>query len=344
MPNIPLAVAGLGMVSCLGIGAAFNAAAMRCGYSGASTLSEQDERLVAQAPLPATQRGSERLVNVLLPAVQEALQTLPAGAQVPLYVCTETNDLLRDPCPGLANILYQQLHKQPYAACIDYDHSKHVPQGRVSFVHALNWVQHQATQHQYHLVVGIASYLFPHSLNYYQGLGRLLGPDNPDAFIPGEAAVAVLLDTQPRGSTSVLLGHGLGTEPHPIDGDQPITGDGLTAAVRAAEADSGVTSNATDFRISSASGEAYFFRELSIVHGRTLDDPKQDHPLWHPADHIGEVGAASGAAMVVMAHYAFQKNYAPGHTALCQLSNDDTQRAAYLIRYQPDGLGETTQR
>lgn len=78
----------------------------------------------------------------------------------------------------------------------------------------------------------------------------------------------------------------------------------------------------------------HFFRELSIVHGRTMDSPRQDHPLWHPADSIGEVGAASTLAMVVMAHYAFKKDYAPGVTALCQVSNDNNYRAAFILRYE----------
>ena len=338
MTDIPLYVAGLGMVSALASGAPFNAAAMRCGYSGTEQLSDtsDDGQIVAKAPLPDDLRGSARMVQMLCDAITEALQALPTGAKVPLYVCTETNDLLRDPCPNLSHILYEKLQQLPIAENIDYDHSQHISRGRVGFAHAIHTAQQrQQTQPSpYYLIVGIASYLYPQQLNYYRGLGRLFGPNNPDAFIPGEASVALLLQTSaPSTATSILLGAGFGDEPGPIDGNQPITGNGLTAAVRAAEAASGVSSNATDFRISSASGEAYFFRELSIVQGRTLDDPKPEHPLWHPADHIGEVGAASGAAMVVMAHYAFQKGYAPGPRALCQLSNDDASRAAFILEW-----------
>lgn len=52
MTETRLYVAGLGMISALAIGAPFNAAAMRCGYSGAERLSEHQDRIVAQAPLP----------------------------------------------------------------------------------------------------------------------------------------------------------------------------------------------------------------------------------------------------------------------------------------------------
>lgn len=266
--------------------------------------------------------------------ISEALQNLPDNNQVALYICTETTDQLRDPCPHLPRILRQQLEQQPIGTCIDYHHAKHVPHGRVSFAHAVHAIQHQHARQPraYYLIVGIASYLYPQHLNYYHGLGRLLEPDNPDAFIPGEAATAVLLTTEtPDTDTCAIRGAGLGTEPHPISGREPVTGDGLTAAIRAAETASGITSDTTDFRLSSASGEAYFFRELGIAQGRTLHDPKPEYPLWHPADHIGEVGAAIGGAMVVMAHYAFVKSYAPGPRALAQLSNDDAQRAAFVL-------------
>ena len=332
MPEPRLYVAGLGMISALAIGAPFNAAAMRCGYSGAERLSEHQDRIVAQAPLPGQQRGSTRLADMTCQVIREALQGLPDGYQTALYMGTETTDQLRDPCPNLPQRLRQQLDQQHLSHAIDYNHAQHVPHGRISFARAIQAAQADHTHHAYALIVGISSCLYPQHLNYYQGLGRLLGPDNPDAFIPGEAATAILLTTQaPDTPTSAICGTGFGTEPHPISGQQPVTGDALAAATRAAETASGITSAATDFRLSSASGEAYFFRELSIAQGRTLHDPKPEHPLWHPADHIGEVGAAVGGAIMVMAHYAFTKGYAPGPRALAQLSNDDTQRAAFLL-------------
>jgi len=81
------------------------------------------------------------------------------------------------------------------------------------------------------------------------------------------------------------------------------------------------------------SGEDYFFREAALAMTRAFEQTVPDHPLWHPAAHIGEVGAAVGGAIVVQAHQALVRGYAPGPAALCHQSDDGPARAAFLMRY-----------
>lgn len=62
---------------------------------------------------------------------------------------------------------------------------------------------------------------------------------------------------------------------------------------------------------------------------------KEFFHIWHPADCIGEVGAAIGPAMLVVTLAASRKAYGDGPNILCHLGNDAGQRAAALLSYQP---------
>ena len=88
----------------------------------------------------------------------------------------------------------------------------------------------------------------------------------------------------------------------------------------------------TQYRVSSVSGESYFFKEAALALSKSLKQKVPAHRLLHPADSIGEVGAAIGGAMVVMDYFALTKGYAPGKTSLHLISNDNCQRGAYIMR------------
>jgi len=53
--------------------------------------------------------------------------------------------------------------------------------------------------------------------------------------------------------------------------------------------------------------------------------------IWHPADCIGEVGAAATLCCLGMAYWAARKGYAPGTLGLAQAGNDDGRRIAMVI-------------
>lgn len=335
-----LNVAGLGMVSALGVGAAFNAAAMRCHYDGfikqQGFSTDNETLLCAPAPLDATYRGGQRLAQMMALAANEALEEHPRIPPIPFYLCLSPLDRWIGHGDRLSADFITLVKDTALDKAIDYKRSIAFFQGRTAFAHACIEAQQVLEQGKapFVLVVAVASLLSPPFINYFESQNRLLKEGNADGFIPGEAAVALLLTQRDIAPTTVMLGVSLGKEANTIEGNQPVTGDGLTHAVRAAAEASGIPISNTDFRLTTASGESYFFRELSIVHGRTLENPRQDHPLWHPADSLGEVGSVLAPAMVVMAHYAFKKGYAPGKQAICQISNDNDERAALVLHYQ----------
>lgn len=188
-------------------------------------------------------------------------------------------------------------------------------------------------------MLGVDSLLNAAAIHHFggdlHGRGRrLLGPSQPNGFIPGEAATAVLLDA-PSGEHSgvEIRGHGLAEEPATIDTGEILRADGLIKAIRTASERGGVAAHETAWRVTSLSGEDYFFREAALAMTRAFEQTVADHPLWHPAGHIGEVGAAIGGAVVVQAHQAMRRGHAPGATALCHLSDDGPTRAAFLLHH-----------
>ena len=107
-----------------------------------------------------------------------------------------------------------------------------------------------------------------------------------------------------------------------------------------------VTLDDADYRYTDCNGEQYGFREDSLAYARTVRKLKERFDHLHPADSIGEVGAAVGPCILGLALTAARKRYAPGNGVdsapgkgvLCHFSNDEGERAAMLLRYvEKDG-------
>ncbi|MDV7213932.1 hypothetical protein R4769_22685, partial [Azotobacter beijerinckii] len=166
---------------------------------------------------------------------------------------------------------------------------------------------------------------------------RLLTSLNSNGFIPGEGAAAVLVGAPPAGEEPQLacLGLGFGVENATVESeDRPLRAEGLTNALRAALAEAGVGLERLDYRLTDISGEQYYFKEAALTLSRSLRVRKERFPLRHPADCIGECGAAIGPVLFAVALAACRKGYGDGPNILCHLGNDAGQRAVALLGYR----------
>ena len=122
-----------------------------------------------------------------------------------------------------------------------------------------------------------------------------------------------------------------------MESDETLRGDGLVEAIRALQGDGGVTLDDADYRYTDCNGEQYGFKEdrLGIIRTRRTLKARFDH--LHPADCIGEVGAAVVPCVLGMALAAARKGYAPGKDVLCHFGNDAGERAAMLLRHVERG-------
>jgi 3-oxoacyl-[acyl-carrier-protein] synthase-1 len=207
--------------------------------------------------------------------------------------------------------------------------------GTTGAVQALLWAEQVLSQGaaNHCVVVGVDSYLTGATLAALHGAGRLLTEENSDGFIPGEAAAAVLASRVSNSPVAVeCRGIGWGRETALPGSGLPMRADGLAEAFRAAFREAGYGFPEVHYRIADVAGEHYAFKEAALALLRTMRVRKENFFLWHPADCVGRVGAASVPLILGVALAAARRSYSPGPGALCHFADDDGLRAAVVLR------------
>lgn len=335
----PIAIAGTGLVTSVGLSAPAACAAIRAKLSNPTEthfMGNDGAWIMAhQVPLEAPWRGRTRLARMAEMAITKCLAPLPRSdwPGIPLLLCVAERerpgrlDGLDEP---LLTVIEQALGLQFAAGTLI------IPQGRVSALIALREARRRLAEPATTrvLVVATDSLLTWPTLSVYQAGARLLSQDNSNGFMPGEAAGALLLTRPGAAPALCCTGLGLAREPAPIAAETPLRAEGLTTAIRAALGEAGRGLHALDYRITDLAGEQYYFKEAALALTRILRERKETFDLWHPAESIGETGAAAGLAMLAVADAAARKAYAPGPGLLAHCANDAGQRAAAVLRYE----------
>jgi 3-oxoacyl-[acyl-carrier-protein] synthase I len=337
-----LVVLAAGMATGVGLSAPASCAAIRCGINNFSETCFIDRRgdqiIASEVPLEQPWRGLTKLAKLAATTIRECLEAAPKLAQgkpVPLVLCLAEEDR-PGRLPGLGGPLLFDIERE--LGLKFHTDSSIVAQGRVGGAVAVLRAQKliQERQHAQVMLCGVDSYLIGPTLSAYDERNRLLTPANSDGFIPGEGAAAVLIGRVGTADGVVLSCDGLGfsREKATIESDQPLRSDGMVEAMRAALAEAGIGLEQIDHRISDLSGEQYRFKEVALATTRLLRQHKANFGIWHPADSIGEIGAAVLPAMLGMLYGGARKRYLPGPTFLAHLSNDDDKRAAMVLSAQ----------
>jgi 3-oxoacyl-[acyl-carrier-protein] synthase I len=294
----------------------------------------------SSVPMEKPWRGIEKLSQMLASALQECLlshSTLNL-AEIPIIICLAEKDR-----PGRSAQLEERIlqETQEEMGVRFHTQSSLLSYGRVGLGIALQ----QARGLIYGgniprvIIAGVDSLLVGPTLNAYEKQERLLTNQNSNGFIPGEAAAAVLIGPARATDEAQLLclGVGSGVERATEQSELPLRADGLVQAIRAALAEAGYSLGAIDFRITDVSGGQYSFKEASLALARILRERKEEFDIWHPADCIGEVGAAIGVVILAVCLAAARKAYMPGNNILCHLANEDGNRAAIILSYKSAG-------
>jgi 3-oxoacyl-[acyl-carrier-protein] synthase I len=336
----PIAILASGMVTSVGLDAPSSCAAIRCAidnFSETRFMDKGGEWIVgAQVPLEQPWRGLPKLVHMAAPAIRECLARAGSARPetIPLLLCVAEKER-----PGRLDGLDDQLFHDVQAELGVRFHPRSavIPRGRVAGGLAMQ-LAHQLIYGEklpLCLIAGVDTYLIAGTLAAYEEKSRLLTSQNSNGFIPGEAAAAVLVGQpstlNPQLSTLLCLGLGTGQEEATIDSEEPLRADGLVQAFKAAFADAGAGFEALDFRITDANGEQYWFKEAALALTRTLRVRKEQFDIWHPADCIGETGAAIGPCALGVALAAARKNYLLGRGPLCHFGGDDGERVALVL-------------
>lgn len=336
----PVAIIGAGMMTGVGLTAPASCAAIRCAidnFSETRFMARGGDWIIGSAvPLEHPWRGKTKLVKLLAGPVRECLDLIPPGspADIPLLLCVAERER-PGRLDGLDNALFHEVQRE-LGITLHAD-SEMFADGRIGGALALRLARkllyRAEAPHRHVIVAGVDTFLVGPTLMAYDERDRLLTDRNSNGFIPGEAGAALLLTRPERVEGEALLCTGLGfaRETATIEADEPLRADGLAAAIKGALAEAETPMAAIDYRITDISGEQYAFKEASLALSRLLRVRKEEFDIWHPADCIGEVGAAALPCMLGVALAAMRKHYAPGPAVLAHLGNDDGKRAALVL-------------
>jgi 3-oxoacyl-[acyl-carrier-protein] synthase I len=333
-----IVVGAYGMVTPVGLSAPASLAAMRAGVTAFKDmpfpLPVPREAVAAFVPtIPIV--GFDRYVRLLAPAVAEATRQLDDATLSATPVLVAVPSATRPDRPsGLVEDLIDQLERA-IGRNFHPAQSALVPKGRIGVPLAIAQAVELIRGGNYErcIVAGVDTLVNLDCVGWLFRQDRLKCEDVTNGLIPGEAAVAIEIITVEALSSGVeIVAIGRGYEATDPIRAQPLRGDGLTQAVARALQAADLDLFDIDYRLSDVNGEQYFFKETELCVARLLRRHKDAFAIWHPADSIGDCGAAAGGILVAMAKSAAIKGYAPGPLALCQSSSDEGGRAAIVLR------------
>lgn len=331
-----LDIVSAGMVTAVGLDAPSACAAMRArldGFQETRFLGSGGEWLIgAPVPLPRNWIGEKRMAHMAAAAICEAFQTVPqARSDCALMLCLAEEDRPGRPYVDNAALLRritEIAEVEPHPRSRIVAHGR--PSGHVALEQARRLIA--AGEAAYVMIIGVDSYLTGRSVAHYLDENRLLTPDNPNGFIPGEASAAVLCTR--AGGGLRLHGLGLAREEAFIYNprDLPLRGDGMTSAYKAALTAANVDLAHVEYRIGDLIGEQFFFKQATLASLRLERGRTAFQDLWSPGENLGNIGAAVVPAMIGMALTAATKGYAPGSPVLIEASGDDGACGAAVLQ------------
>jgi 3-oxoacyl-[acyl-carrier-protein] synthase I len=332
----PVAILGCGMMTGVGLTAEASCAAIRGrldNFRETRFIARGGEWIIgSEVPLEEPWRGIPKLARLLAGPLRECLDLIPdvPPESIAVLLCVAEEDR-PGRLEGLGNPLFFQACE--LLGVRFHDKSRVIAQGRVGGAvglhHASRMIHEEGFRHA--IVAGVDSYLVAGTLRAYDERGRLLTPENSNGFIPGEAGAALLVGPPGAGGGIVCLGMGFAMEKATIESEEPLRADGMVAALQQALAAAGLTMAEIGYRMADISGEQYAFKEADLAVSRILRDRHEFQDLWHPADCIGDTGAAAVPGMLAVALSAARKGYAAGDPVLAHSSNDDGRRAAIVL-------------
>lgn len=211
------------------------------------------------------------------------------------------------------------------------------PNGHAAGLLALDQAAKSVAQGEIDFAVigGVDSLLHGQCVHWLQRERKLLNKQNPAGLIPGEAAAFIVVESErhARARSAKVLARltavQLGKESVPPG--KPSSAEALTQVVRALLAALPADQRNVLRIVIDLNGERWRFFEWSMADGRSPPPAPTFRQLWHPADCLGDVGAATGPALLAIAARAFERGYAVGDVLPVITSSESGERAAVAV-------------
>ncbi len=186
------------------------------------------------------------------------------------------------------------------------------------------------------IVGGVDSLLSPDTLAWLANDWRLVSESHgrQHGLFPSHAAGFLIIETEKgaekrhKQPLARIIGHSLATETAPYVSERPCKGDGLTRVIRSVLENTNTPPSAIDSILCDLNGEHHRFKEWGFADIRCF--PHSSPGLFHPADCMGDVGAAWVPVLAGLAIQGFKRDIL-GKTALIVCSDDHGERGAMIL-------------
>jgi 3-oxoacyl-[acyl-carrier-protein] synthase-1 len=342
-----IVVTGLGMVTPVGHDSIMTPAAVWAGISRFSEVpnfaTNKGAKSVGSFVSGVTDErsGSDRLLSMAIPALQEALfmaeefyedLDLSGGklflslgaAERPAY-----EDFDKDDIQTLLELA--QAEGMPSLEIIREGHSG----GIIALTKSILLLREKRAK--FCIVGGVDSLVEYPSLAWLEKAGRLKTDERAHGFIPGEAAAFLVLELESgarqRGVPILcrILDSVYTKEDATIFSDKPLFGKGLAESIRLVLENQSMSIENIDGILCDLNGEYYRMKEWGLAQCRLFNGTSVIPELWHPAENIGDVGAASPVVFSAIAVIAINRSYFKGSNVLIWTSSDSGGRGSLLL-------------
>jgi 3-oxoacyl-[acyl-carrier-protein] synthase-1 len=357
-----LAVTGFGLITSLGHDAPTSCAGIRAGISraapiaGAEVLDPDTQTLVpavGHAAWGVTEGGSA--IARWLALAQHAFRDLCLSARLPtddapfwqrtalVLITPDLDDdrfMFNPQC-------YREMIDESYVAPLQRALGLEIaaeqlfllPDGRTGAIRALSGAAKMLQQSRVDRVVVLVadSCLDGHTLEWLHESDRLKAPDQPTGLMPGEAAAALLLESEESANADGrrvrvrIDAAAIDREAEAFLGTPRKHGKALVRALTEALRTGGATGFTGDL-VADLNGEEWRAYDFGAAVAQVPQEVMRNHRLVLPAMSIGDVGAASGLTSLVVAATALERGYAATASALVICTSGSGRVGAALIR------------
>ncbi len=354
MSEKKIAIIDIGMITAVGLNAAQTTASVRAGISGYSETSIYDKRFnpftMAILPEdvfpPLTKEINEqtgltarqiRMLRLATPALQEAVKNATAIEEIPLFLGVPEAFPDR-PLPVEESFL-QNLSDQS-EIMFNITASKIYAIGRAAGLFALKYAMDSilSGENTFALVGGIDTYVDLYLLGTLDKESRILATGIMDGFVPGEGAGFMLLTGAVNAKENNLAPFSFlssvctGFEEGHLYSENPYQGNGLATTFTDLFANN-KSDNPIETVYSSMNGENHWAKEWGVAFMRNQKYFNTEHGMFHPAEFIGDTGAASGILFTGMAAIGIKREHIK-NPCLITCSSDFGERAATIVLNQ----------
>ncbi len=290
-------------------------------------LSESLNELIIQGVL---HHKHARMLMIASLAIKQIGTSINIDRAIPLFL--SASEHIDHSTPVIDRVFIENLALQSEIQ-IDLVNSQIVQTGRSGGIEALAYAIKYLDESdcEYVIVGGVDTFYDNETLQYLQKQERLLTVNAEDGFVPGEGAAFIVLTKTNRSAgigTPFIFNFGFSYEDGHLLGDEPYRGEGLAKAVKDALAGTAGVKIQTIY--SSMNGENYFAKEFGVMLIRNHKAFVENVETRHPADCYGDLGAASGLAMICLACKDIEKK-GRKWPYLIYCSSDGGNRSAVII-------------